>query len=350
MKKAIPILSAIVVLLTACGKKGPLVLEPEKLPPAVPQLLARQVGLEIELGWRYPELLSDKKTPLLPNQVRSVSIYHLGKPFAAGTFEKKAELLARPKAAEITARGGTHLFSVPMKAKQLQEREHAFAVTYLYGRSRSALSAVERIATRIPPEPVRDLKAGREGKVVMLSWSRPPADSEGRPLPALLGYRVYRRIAREGGGKAAGPFALLNAAPAKGEFYHDGDTGADGEYEYRVAALLDERVESAPSASVRLRIEDTFAPDVPANLVAFTAKDHVFLTWEAVPDLDLDHYVVYRRPARDEEMQVLAADVRENFFRDRQAAKGQQYAYAVAAVDRKGNASEPCRPVRHKFE
>lgn len=350
MKKAILVLSAIVVLLPACGKKGPLVLEPEKLPPAATRLVVRQVGNEIELGWRYPELLSDKKTPLQPSLVRGVAIYHLGKPFAAGTFQKKAELLARPKAAEITARGEVHLYAVPFKTKQLQEREHAFAVAYLYGRTRSALSAVEKIATRIPPEPVRDLKAGREGKVVVLSWSRPQADTDGRPLPALLGYRVYRRIARAGGGKAAGPFARLNAEPAKGEFYHDEDTGADGEYEYRVAAVLEERVESAPSEAAGLHIEDTFAPDVPANLVTFSAKDHVFLTWEAVPDLDLDHYVVYRRSARDEEMQVLAADVRENFYRDRQAAKGQPYAYAVAAVDRKGNASEPCRPVRHKFE
>lgn len=350
MKKSILTLSAIVLLLAGCGKKGPLVLEPEKLPPAVTRLAVRQVGHEVELSWRYPELLSDKKTPLQANLVRSVSIYHLGKPFAAGTFEKKAELLAKPKAAEISARGDAHLFSVPLKTKQLQERDHAFAVAYLYGRSRSALSAVEKIATRIPPEPVRNLKAGREGKVVVLSWSRPQADTEGRPLPALPGYRVYRRIAREGGGKAAGAFVRLNAEPAKGEFYHDQDTGADGEYEYRVAALLEQWVESAPSVPVSLRVEDTFAPDVPANLVTFTAKDHVFLTWESVSDLDLDHYVVYRRSARSDEMQVLAADVKENFYRDRQAAKGQQYAYAVAAVDRKGNASEPCRPVRHKFE
>lgn len=349
MKKQFLFLSAIVVLLSGCGKKGPLLLEPEKLPPAVTRLELRQIGHEVELSWRYPALLSDKQTPLQAGQVRGIAVYHLAKPFAPGTFEKKSELLARPKAAELSARGEVHVYAAVFKAKQLQDREHAFAVAYQYGRARSVLSAVEKIATRIPPEPVHDVKIGREGKVVVLSWSRPQVDTEGRPLPALLGYRVYRRITA-GPGKAAGVFVRVNAKPAKGESFQDDDTGSDGDYEYRVAGLLEEHIESAPSAAVKLRIDDTFPPDVPANLVTFTAKDHIFLTWETVRDRDLDHYVVYRRSAREDEMKVLEPSVKENFFRDRQAAKGQVYAYAVAAVDRKGNASEPCRPVRHKFE
>ena len=44
------------------------------------------------------------------------------------------------------------------------------------------------------------------------------------------------------------------------------------------------------------------------------------------------------------------AAVAENFFRDLQVAKGQTYIYAIAAVDNKGNESEPSRHARQQFE
>ena len=48
----------------------------------------------------------------------------------------------------------------------------------------------------------------------------------------------------------------------------------------RFPCRLDERVESAPSNTAKIKVLDTFPPDVPVNLVIFTAKDQIFLTWE----------------------------------------------------------------------
>jgi predicted small lipoprotein YifL len=312
MKKSILFVAACTLLLAACGKKGPLVLEPQKLPPAAEHPALRQVGSQVELSWRFPARFSDQKTPLQTSLVRYVTVYHLAKPFAPETFLKKSEVLAKPKAGELINRGnGTFACLLPFKEKMLKDREHAFALVYYYGRTASALSAVVRITTRIPPQPVRDLKIGREGKVVVLNWSRPEADSEGNKLPALAGYRVYRRIIT---GKAAGDFAAISGKPVKGEYYQDRDTGADGEYEYQVAAILSEQIESSPSTPVRMMIQDTFPPDVPANLVTFTAR------------------------------------VTDNFYHDRQVVKGQLFQYMVSAVDRKGNESEPCKAVSQLFE
>jgi hypothetical protein len=348
MKKNIMTLLLIFLSFSYCGKKGPLVLEPERLPLAIPTLKLRQVGTQIELQWKFPALLSDKKSPLQPAQIRSVAVYHLAKPFNPETFLKKGELLARPKTGELQLRSdGTSSYALPFKAKLLKDKEHAFALTYQYGRSHSALSPIEKITTRIPPEPVRDLKSTREGKVVVLKWSRPQADSEGQPLLALAGYTVYRRIEQ---GNISDAFKAINEKVVKGEYYEDPDTGADGDYEYQVSSLLNERIESAPSAVTRIKIQDTFPPDIPANLVAFTAKDHVFLTWEAVRDRDLDHYSVYRRLAKDEDFKLLDATVSDNFYRDRQVVRGQAYIYTVVAVDKKGNESEPSRAVRQLFE
>jgi predicted small lipoprotein YifL len=348
MKIKIMTLLLIVLGFFFCGKKGPLVLEPEKIPLAVTGLKLRQVGTQIELQWKFPSLLSDKKTPLQPAQIRGVAIYHLAKPFSPEAFQKKSELLARPKASELQHRSdGASAYALQFKAKLLKDKEHSFALTYQYGRSHSALSAIEKITTRIPPEPVRDLKSTREGKVVVLKWSRPQADSEGQPLQALAGYRVYRRIQQ---GKNPDAFEAINEKVVKGEYYEDHDTGADGDYEYQVSSLLNERIESAPSAVTGIKIQDTFPPDIPANLVAFTAKDHVFLTWEAVRDRDLGHYNVYRRSAKDEDFKLLDAAVTDNFYRDRQVVKGQLYIYTIVAVDKKGNESEPSHAVRQFFE
>ena len=349
MKKNIIVPLACILGFFYCGKKGPLVLEPEKIPPAVTDLRLRQVGERIELSWKFPALLADKKTPLASAQIRAMAVYHLAKSSHPETFIKKSELLAKPKAGELRqlGNGGFFAYAVPFKVKSLKDKEHSFALAYQYGRSRSALSAVVKITTRTPPLPVSDLKCGREGKVVVLNWRRPQSDSEGQPLPALAGYAVYRRVLQ---GKNAGDFAVINEKTVKGEYYEDHDTGNDGEYEYQVTSLLEERVESAPSAAVRIKILDTFAPDVPANLVAFSAKDHIFLTWEAVRDRDLDHYSVYRKLVKDEDFKLLEAAVSENSYRDRQVVKGQGYIYAIVAVDKKGNESEPSRSVRQFFE
>ena len=115
------------------------------------------------------------------------------------------------------------------------------------------------------------------------------------------------------------------------EFFHDLDTGTDGDYEYQVSSCLGERVESAPSNTAKIRILDTFPPDIPGNLVIFTAKDQIFLTWEAVPDADLAFYRLYRKSSEKEDFKILADKVTDNFFRDKKVARGKLYIYAVSA-------------------
>ena len=89
-----------------------------------------------------------------------------------------------------------------------------------------------------------------------------------------------------------------------------------------MASLLSERIESAPSNQVKIRIHDTFPPDIPANLVIFTAKDHIFLTWEAVRDRDLSHYIVYRKSSRNEDFKLLDATVERKFLPGQTNCKG----------------------------
>lgn len=351
IKKIIPCI-LLIMAFSYCGKKGPLVLEPESTPPAVEKFQIRQIGGQIELTWNFPAQLTAKEGPLEISLISKVYVYHdVLKPEEAPLtdgFIKKAELLAKLKAAEIKGLSqNSPACRFSFKNKELQEKNHSFILVYFYGRKKSAPSQLQTLKTLIPPAPVQDLKVSRQGKLVTLNWSKPMIQEKDRPSLPISGYHVYRRI---NGFNGEADFRPINPETVINEFYHDLDTGADGEYEYQVSCRFEDRIESAPSNTVKVMVQDTFPPDIPGNLVVFTAKDQIFLTWETVPDTDLACYRVYRKFSEKEEFKLLADAVTDNFYRDKQVARGKSYIYAISAVDKKGNESEPSRTVQQLFE
>jgi fibronectin type 3 domain-containing protein/predicted small lipoprotein YifL len=352
MKKKLFFLFVLVAAFSSCGKKGPLVLEPKNTPPAVENFHARQIGGQIELAWNFPASLGDKREAFELSWVSKVTVYHEnlepGEAPPADAFIKKAGVLAKLKAEEIKGLSqNSPSCRFTFKNRDLLSKIHGFSVVYQYARKSSAPAAPLTLKTMLTPPPIQDLQASRQGKTVTLSWSRPAAADKERGLPEISGYHVYRRINGAGGET---DFRLINAATVINEFFHDLDTGTDGEYEYQVSCRLDEHVENAPSNPVKVRIQDTFPPDIPGNLVSFTAKDQVFLTWEKVPDTDLAFYRVYRKSVEKEDFTLLADALSDNFFRDKQVVHGKTYIYAITAVDRKGNESDFSSPARQFFE
>jgi len=352
MRKQILAISLLVMVLSSCGKKGPLVLEPEKVPLAVKNFQVKQIGGQIELSWKFPDLLGDKKEPFKIAMVSKVYVYHaiLQSAEAPSTdiFLKKAELLDKLKASEIKGLGqNSSSYRFSFKNKELQEKIHGFALIYFYGRKKSDSGPPQTLKTLITPSPVQDLKVSRQGKMVILNWSKPVGHGKDQSDMPTTGYHVYRRISSVNGDW---DFRRISSKTVINEFFHDLDTGTDGEYEYQVSCRLGERVESAPSNVVKVKVQDTFPPDIPGNLVVFTAKDQIFLTWETVPDVDLACYRVYRKFSEKEDFKLLADAVTDNFFRDKQVASGKLYIYAISAVDKKSNESELSRSVRQLFE
>jgi fibronectin type 3 domain-containing protein len=183
--------------------------------------------------------------------------------------------------------------------------------------------------------------------MVVLKWSGPGAADKDKAQRPILGYQVYRRINAVNGEPG---FRPIGSGRTVNELFRDLDTGTDGEYEYQVSCVLDERVESAPSNTASVKVLDTFPPDVPNNLVSFTSKDQIFLTWENVPDPDLACYRLYRKTTESGDFTLLADEIKENFYRDKNISNGKLYVYAVSAVDRKGNESEPSPAVQQLFE
>ena len=334
--------------MSGCGKKGPLTLEPPKLPLPVENFALRQVGNRIIVEWSFPKLLSDKKTSADSSRIGKISIFSSEKLALAERFRKKAALLGRFDPAETKKTDDkTFTTAIPLKTKALKEKQYYIAMLYEYGKKRSPLGTILPIKTMIPPRPVSDLKVSQENKVILLKWSKPAKDADDNPLPPILGYNVYRKIKV---GKEETASKVLNQRPLQRETFEDNDSSQDGEYLYTVTALLAERIESDFSNPAPIGIRDTFPPDTPGNLVTFTGADHVFLSWEPVKDIDLSHYRVYRKAPGGNEFQLLGDRIQDPFFKDTTAIKGTTYTYCVSAVDRKGNESELSKPAQHKFE
>jgi fibronectin type 3 domain-containing protein len=385
-KKGIILLTAFMLTLSLnCGKKGPLKLEPERLPKEALNLTISQVGDNIRLRWDFPGRLTDKKTELETEKITRIEVYYSEKEILGGKFRKKSTLLRKlqmnelipyedpmfiRRAETLTAsqkekqKKLSFFVEIPFNIKDLNVKSHFFALRYLYGKKKSPLSDVAFIITQTPVKPIDDLEVTVENKVVKLKWGRPQSDVSGLPLGNIAGYKIFKKINAREAKKAketdetAGeppvepldePFRKINHTPVLSEYFEDVDTGTDGEYLYYISTVVSSDIESAPSPIVSVQITDIFPPDIPANLVSFKAVDHMFLTWRAVSDNDFSHYRVYRKSTEEGDFRLIADEVTTNQYKDRNVQTGTLYFYAVTAVDTKGNQSEYSNMVKEEF-
>lgn len=337
------------LLATACGKKGPMLLEPPLLPGAVDDFQVRQSGTDVVLEWSFPEHYTDGKTVLDLPRIETVTVMQASAPLPKESFAKKAKRVGRFSREQWTRRGD-RAFAVrlPFKQKELERGQFLFAVQYRTGRHHSPSSPVLELTTSVPAAAVDDLQATREKKTVILRWHAPQLTLAGAPLTARMGYRVYRRIAATPA--TWGGYLLLTPEPIPAEVYEDNDTGLSGTYEYRVVTVSAPRVESSFSNPASQEIVDTFPPEVPTRLISFRGPNGILLTWERVPDADFSHFRLYRKTCHQGDFELLADKLEENSFRDNKAEKNCPTRYCVSAVDRLGNESEPSPAVEETLE
>lgn len=323
----------------SCGKKGPLKLEPRNLPVKIMDLQIQQIGNNIKLIWNYPTLLSDKKSRMERKKVSKIRIYYASKQLPPKKFKKKSTLLMKLDHKKITTGNNMFSISIPFKTKNLDRKLHAFAIKYTFEKKKSPLSIIATIQTVIPSKPITDLTIKKENKVVKLKWTRPALNLSNKPIQYITGYRVYKRIQK-------GPFLLANKESVLQEFYEDMDTGKDGEYFYRVSAVMSKEIEGEVSNTVSVKVKDIFPPDPPANLIGFKTEDHIFLTWNPVEDKDLAFYKVFRKSDPEADFKLIADQLNQNFYKDTGVKQGNIYIYTVSAVDRKGNESQTSNVVQ----
>jgi hypothetical protein len=168
-----------------------------------------------------------------------------------------------------------------------------------------------------------------------------PAKLIGVTLPAIA-YNVY---------DATDPESVVKLTPtpiAEPRFSDPRITWGDQRcYVVRTAETVGGlTIESDPAAAPCEKLTDRFPPAVPKAVTAISSEGAINLIWEPNTERDLAGYIVMRganRPAAPLEP-ITPSPIQEPIFKDVVPA-GVQYAYAVKAVDKAGNASAPSTPV-----
>ncbi len=247
-------LVSLLLLLSACGKKGPPALKSWEKPPA-PVLLGvyHREGV-VSISWSFPEGKENIDFILL----RATDT----------TFEK----IGFPKGAQRSFTDTAFKDGASYRYKIVARNLHG------------VLSNDSNILQATPlstPSPPRNLSFRVSGNSIILSW-----ESEGPDVR----YNVYRGFAR--GKQDASP---LNAAPLDEPSLTDlFDVNRTAFYTVRSTVMSDITNEGPPSAEIEVS-PASFVPSAPENLRAFAAPDRVVLYWEAPPEQWVTRYRVYRK-------------------------------------------------------
>ena len=240
-----PLVLLLILILAACGKKGPVRPLLGSLPAAPPDLQIAQQGESFILAWDIPTQNQDGTDAEEPDGFR---IYRSEYAAAEGcpTCRDPQELVAKidldyPIAYRIRGR----LYWRDLNVVAGSGYHYRVTPVTQAGREGEAATAYRDWMT--PPQAPEQFLARAEKDRIALSW-QPPAQ-----LPAdavLVGYNLYRhRLDR--------PFSIvpLNLQPLENRQITDQVPAAGQTFEYRVSTVVrfgESLVESAPTEGVKV--------------------------------------------------------------------------------------------------
>jgi Fibronectin type III domain len=339
------LLSALVALFAGCGVQAPPLPPRVQIPQEIKDLRAAQVGRTLEITFTMPSLAIDGELLTKPVQIdifRAVSPAGQ-KPAPPDTSATPwLSLTSRQLPRYVRAGKVDYPFQIsPQDFRQQQGSIFAFAVVAFTrgfrGHPRKSAPSNLAQATLIDvTQPVTDLAVKTTQTALLLTWAQPAETLTGLPPSHLSGYRVYQSKT----GKP-GSFHLLGQADST--HFEDRNFQFGRQYYFRVSALTAKDgtlAESEPSTPTGVTPRDIFPPPVPSGLTAVNAAGAVDLLWNAVSASDLAGYNVYRSTLGGPYERINKQLVPTPIFHDSSVAPGQQYQYAVTAVDDAGNESQ----------
>jgi hypothetical protein len=169
-----------------------------------------------------------------------------------------------------------------------------------------------------------------------------PSTPLGVPLPTVA-YHVYEVFSPD----PPGPGNRLTNTPVSEARFEDPrmSWGERRCYTVRAVEVIDSLAiegEAAPAACKTLT--DTFPPAAPKGLQAVAHDGSISLIWDPNNERDLAGYLVFRGSAPGTAAQQITPEPIEQAMFNDEVARGVRYAYAVKAVDKAGNVSEPSAP------
>jgi hypothetical protein len=339
-------------LLAGCGKKGP-PLPPLILLPAAPgDFTVVRRGPSVDLTFSVPGANTDGSTPAdldridiyastAPEPVGADDVVRSGTPIGTLRVNPPPDPDAPPPERNAPPRIGldqraTATFTETLPADVDPSAYRAYVAVGVNTRGRrGALSPRLAVPLVPPPPPPSAPRVDYDEKAMTVRWSAVTGTDE----DSELAYAVY----------TPGPDgAQLTAEPVTELEFADDKIVWDQErcFDVRSVRTIDDvRIESEPSPSTCVTPHDTFPPAAPQGLVAVGSEGAVSLIWTANDEGDLAGYVVLRaiEPQTDL-VQVTPGPITDTNYRDT-VPGGSRATYAVQAIDKAGNRSEPSAPV-----
>jgi fibronectin type 3 domain-containing protein len=354
------------VFLVACGAPGEPTPPTPVIPVAITDLTAHQDGDGVRLTFTMPSnSIAGVKLATTP----AVEILRGAlKPDGSPDLSSFRVVYAIPGALVDNSRSEGHIgFTDPIAPEEIKAhpgRTLAYTVRTRASQKRvSADSNVVSVRVFPVPERITSVEARVTEPAIELSWTAPARTSAGDPLPAIIGYRIYRSeitpsaVAASASvppqGKNEAPSLLL--ATSVTNSYRDTSFAFDHTYVYVVRGVIQadgSELESATSPPLTVTPRDTFPPAAPQGVVAALLPAAspgalvVDLSWSISLETDLAGYRVYRSEQESTRGQVLNQELLPTpAVRDTSVQPGHRYWYTVTAVDRAGNESAPSAPV-----
>ena len=230
-----------------------------------------------------------------------------------------------------------------MVMEDLQPRKvYSFQVVSINRRGHlSAPSNPSQVYWDDPPQRPQGIKGEPSDKRVVLSWES---------VEGATGYNVYRME-----GDKQFPISPVNRQPLTTTEYTDLTVQNEKTYLYSVRAVkrvVKTDVEGTGSTEIAVTPTDLIPPSPPEGVMAISLKEGMELQWLRNREPDLFGYYVYRRKLGEGEFSRLTSDpVDKTVFLDKDVTPGQEYDYAVSAVDKspRKNESPRSEEVRVKY-
>jgi fibronectin type 3 domain-containing protein len=304
-----------------CGYVG------EPLPPAlhIPQrvadLSAIERGSQIHVQFTLPTHTTESLDIRTPVRIE-LRIGPAGQPFDPASWEAGAKIFT-----DIPADQSTVKYDLP--AAEWIGKDVVIAVRVFGSNGRTAgLSNLVTLSV-VPPLAVPEhLQAADVREGVRLTWQGEAPH-----------YRIYRRVGEEPKAQAIGETERAE--------YNDTATDYGTPYHYFVEGFRaggDIHLLSDLPAEVTITTRDTYAPPVPAGVVAVPSVGSIELMWDRSTASDLAGYRVYRAQGNGQFEKL--ADTREApSYSDHAVESGKTYRYVITAFDKVGNESEKSAPV-----
>ncbi len=188
------------------------------------------------------------------------------------------------------------------------------------------------------PYPPQEVLYQQQQRAVTIEWDYPRWQPKGDDM--TVQFFVYKKTSGTNFQRFDDKILLRLDNTA----YQYIDTRVDiGEkYIYKMTAVDASGLESKATEEVTIKLKDIIAPAPPAGLVTLPSENKVELVWNLSPEIDIHAYNVYRWTGVEQDSIMLNEEYipyDQPHFIDLTCVTGQQYYYAVSALDTAGNES-----------